>query len=109
MDDILVYSKSVEEHKLLLHNVFSLLAKYSLFVKEDKCSIFLLSMEFLGHTIDATGIKVESENIGAIVSWLVPTCLKEVQQFLGLCNYYRKFITRFSELASPLTKLTRRN
>ena len=66
MDDILVYSKSVEEHEVLLNKVFALLRDHELHVKDEKCSLFLESVEFLGHTISNSGISVESGKIDAI-------------------------------------------
>ena len=79
-----------------------------MYVKAEKCALFLESVEFLGHKIDKHGIHVEAGKIKAIVDWPEPKSLVEVQSFLGLCNYYRKFIVRFSELATPLTLLTRK-
>ena len=109
LDDILIYSKTQEEHKTLLQKVFKLLQQNQLYIKESKCSLFLESVEFLGHVISAEGVSVEQGKTDAIKQWPVPTCLNEIQQFLGLANYYRKFIFKFSEIAQPLTQLTRKN
>ena len=109
LDDILVYSKGVEEHKVLLEQVFKRLNDYKLYVKAEKCALFLESVEYLGHTIDKNGLHVESGKIKALVEWPDATNITEVQSFMGLCNYYRKFVPRFSELAAPLTYLTRKN
>ena len=68
----------------------------------------MASVEFLGHILDSEGVHVESGKIDAIARWPVPRSLNEVQQFLGLANYYRRFVFRFSELAGPLTRLTRK-
>lgn len=70
--------------------------------------MFLQSVEFLGHRVDADGVHVEQGKVQAIQDWPEPKTLVEVQSFLGLCNYYRKFILRFSELSAPLTMLTRK-
>jgi hypothetical protein len=66
-------------------------------------------VEFLGHVISADGVSVESGKTDAIAKWPQPTTVNEVQQFMGLANYYRKFIFKFSEIAQPLTSLTRKN
>ena len=63
LDDILVYSKTIEEHKILLDKVFKLLNDYKLYVKAEKCALFLESVEFLGHTIDKNGLHVESGKV----------------------------------------------
>ena len=97
------------EHTELLSKVFELLNEFKLYVKADKCALFLESVEFLGHTISGQGLHVEQGKIAAIKDWPEPTTLTQVQSFLGLCNYYRKFILRFSEIAAPLTYLTRKN
>ncbi len=80
-----------------------------MFIKESKCALFLEQVEFLGHVISADGVSVESGKTDAIKAWPVPTCVNEVQQFMGLANYYRKFIFKFSEIVQPLTSLTRKN
>ena len=59
LDDILIYSKSIDEHKQLLQEVFSILHKNNIYLKESKCNLFLQQIEFLGHTIDAQGVHVE--------------------------------------------------
>ena len=108
LDDLLIYSKTVEEHKILLDKVFSLLQKYKLYIKESKCHLFLEKVNFLGHVVDKNGLSLESGKVDAVSKWPVPQNVTQVQQFLGLCNYYRRFVLRFSEIAGPLTKLTRK-
>ena len=109
LDDILIYSKTVDEHRKLLHEVFSLLEEHQLYVKESKCSLFLESIEFLGHVIDSNGVLVEPGKTDAIKSWPVPQTVTEVQQLLGLANYYHKFVYKYSEIAHPLTFLTQKS
>lgn len=70
-----------------------------LYIKESKCALFLQHVEFLGHVISADGVSVESGKTDAIKNWPVPTSVNEVQQFMGLANYYRKFIFKFSDIA----------
>ena len=79
LDDVLIYTKTVEEHKQLLREVFALLEKNQLFVKESKCSLFLESVEFLGVTIDANGMHMEQGKTHAIDTWPVSKNVNEVQ------------------------------
>ena len=108
LDDLLIYSRTVDEHLQLLDRVFSLLAKHKLYLKEKKCSLFLKKVNFLGHVVSADGVAMETGKVDVVQKWPTPTTVTHVQQFLGLCNYYRRFILRFSEVASPLTLLTRK-
>ena len=109
LDDILVYSKDMEEHTKHLRLVFQLLREHRLFAKMKKCEFGKTSVEYLGHEISEKGIEVEKEKVKAIMNWKEPTCVKDVQSFLGLANYYRKFIKNFSEIAAPLTRLLRKD
>jgi hypothetical protein len=78
LDDILVYGKTVDEHIKLLNEVFALLQKYQLYVKAEKCALFLESVEFLGHTITKDGLHVEKGKVSAIQDWPEPTTLTQV-------------------------------
>lgn len=109
LDDVLVYSKTVEEHVRLLDEVFAIFQKYKLYLKESKCSLFMSRVNFLGHVVSAEGVSLESGKVDVVQKWPVPQTVTHVQQFLGLCNYYRRFIVRFSEVAGPLTLLTRKD
>jgi hypothetical protein len=73
LDDLLIYSKTVEEHRVLLDKVFSLLKKYKLFIKESKCHLFLKSVNFLGHVVDSNGVSLEQGKVDAVSRWPVPT------------------------------------
>jgi hypothetical protein len=72
LDDLLIYSRSVAEHKALLHKVFALLAKHKLYIKEKKCHLFLEKVNFLGHVVSADGVAVEGGKIDAVRDWPVP-------------------------------------
>lgn len=109
LDDILIYSRDKTEHIEILKEVFKILKDNKLFIKESKCALFLEHVEFLGHVISSEGVSVEQGKTDAIKNWPTPTNVTEVQQFMGLANYYRKFIFKFSEIAQPLTSLTRKN
>ncbi len=79
LDDVLIYSKTIEEHKKLLRIVFDILRENKLFVKESKCSLFLESVEFLGVTINSSGMSMETGKTTAISNWPTPKNLNEVQ------------------------------
>ncbi|GKB69945.1 putative reverse transcriptase domain-containing protein [Tanacetum coccineum] len=109
IDDILIYSKSKEEHKEHLKIILGLLKKEKLYAKFSKCDFWLDSVQFLGHVINSEGVHVDPSKIEAIKNWSAPTIPTEVRQFLGLAGYYRRFIEGFSLIAKPLTKLTQKN
>lgn len=69
--------------------------------------MLLPEVEFLGHVVSATGVKVHRDKVEAITEWPKPTCLRDVQAFLGLANFYRRFVRNFAAIAKPLTELTR--
>ena len=74
-----------------------------------KCEFFKESVEYLGHIISSKGISTNPKKVKSIKQWLVPSNLKEMQLFLGLCNYYRQFIEGYSKIAAPLTNLTHKD
>ncbi|MCW2743449.1 MAG: uncharacterized protein JWR45_3871 [Blastococcus sp.] len=106
LDDILIYSKTEEEHKQHLRVVLDLLRKHKLYAKESKCEFFKTSISFLGYMISADGLGMEPYKVKAVVDWPTPQSATEVRQFLGLAGYYRKFVRHFSHIASPLSELT---
>ena len=108
LDDILVVSSSEEEHQRHLRAVLSRLRDKQLKIKLSKCELFQPQLKFLGHIISAAGIAVDPEKVKAIIDWPLPTMLKQLQAFLGLANYFRRFIRGYSTLAAPLTNLTRK-
>ena len=108
IDDILVYSSSKEEHAEHLRIILQTLREHQLYAKFIKCQFWLDRVAFLGHVVSAEGISVDPQKIEAIVDWKPPTNITEVRSFLGLAGYYRKFVEGFSKIATPLTKLTRK-
>ena len=106
IDDILIHSKTAEEHEVLVRWVLSRLVEEGYYAHPDKCEFFQKEVSFLGHVISGKGVSVQAHKVRAVREWPVLTCKREVRQFLGLVNYYRKFIAGFSEIASPLTDLT---
>ncbi|KAF8096224.1 hypothetical protein N665_0314s0002 [Sinapis alba] len=106
LDDILVYSKSKEDHERHLRAVLGRLREQHLFAKLSKCSFWQKSVGFLGHIVSDQGVSVDPEKIKAIQGWPRLKNATEVRSFLGLAGYYRKFFKGFASLAQPMTKLT---
>ncbi|KAL6277398.1 hypothetical protein ACE6H2_020999 [Prunus campanulata] len=109
IDDILVYSKTLEGHKKHLRSVLRTLRRTELYAKFSKCQFWLDRVEFLGHVISAEGIYVDPRKIEAVVNWVQPTSVTEIRSFLGLAGYYRRFVEGFSVIAAPLSRLTRKD
>ena len=109
IDDILIYSKSNEEHSNHLKLILELLRKEKLYAKFSKCEFWLKSVQFLGHAVSSQGNHVDPAKISAIQSWEVPKSATQIPQFLGLSGYYRRFIENFSIVAKPLTLLTHKD
>ncbi|XP_078180783.1 uncharacterized protein LOC144574648 [Carex rostrata] len=105
IDDILIYSRSREEHEVHLRIVLQRLRDHQLFAKFSKCEFWLEKVAFLGHVISGEGLAVDSEKIRAVTDWKRPETVTEIRSFLGLAGYYRRFVLGFSQLAAPLTKL----
>ncbi|KAJ9567128.1 hypothetical protein OSB04_003094 [Centaurea solstitialis] len=109
IDDILIYSKSREEHTNHLHTVLKVLQTKKLYAKFSKCEFWLDQVSYLGHIISADGVKFDPTKIEAITKWPKPTTVSEVRGFLGLDGYYRRFVENFSKIAMPLTQLLRKD
>jgi hypothetical protein len=105
LDDILVYSRTLEEHEQHLRQVLQRLREKKLYAKLSKCCFFRQEVEFLGHFVGRAGIRMVEGKVAAVERWPTPTTQKEVEQFLGLAGYYRRFIADFSKIASPLSQL----
>src|SRR5436305_2846269 len=106
LDDILVYSKNKEEHEQHLRQVLQRLKNNQLYAKLSKCTFFTNSIEYLEHIVDEEGLRPNPRLVQALKDSSQPKTLKELQSFLGLANYYRKFIANFSHIALPLTNAT---
>ncbi|KAJ8343696.1 hypothetical protein SKAU_G00310250 [Synaphobranchus kaupii] len=106
IDDILIFSKSPQEHILHVREVLQRLLENQLFVKAEKCAFHVSSVPFLGFIIEEGSIRADPVKIKAVTEWPQPTSRKHLQQFLGFANFYRRFIRNYSVIAAPLTKLT---
>ena len=107
IDDILVYSNSVAEHEQHLRLVFDALLKEKLYLVPEKCSFFQTEVPFLGYVLSDKGLAMDPAKVKSVVDWPVPKTLKEVQGFMGLANFCRKFIKDFAEVAGPMLHLSK--
>ncbi|WVZ63577.1 hypothetical protein U9M48_013200 [Paspalum notatum var. saurae] len=105
IDDILIYSKTEEEHEEHLRLVLQKLREHKLYAKLSKCEFWLDQVPFLGYIVSKGGIMVDPSKISSVMDWKVPEVMKEVCGFLGLAGYYRRFIESFSKIAKPMTSL----
>ncbi|KAI2646401.1 Transposon Tf2-6 polyprotein [Labeo rohita] len=106
LDDILIFSSSLQEHVQHVRRVLQRLLENGLFVKAEKCDFHAQSVPFLGYIVSAEGMRMDPEKIKAVVDWPSPDSRKALQRFLGFANFYRRFIRNYSQLAAPLTALT---
>lgn len=109
LDDLLIFSRNAEEHVQHVRAVLHRLIQHKLFAKMEKCLFNVKKVEFLGYILSAEGISPVPEKVAAIKDWPIPKNVKEVQSFLGLANFYRRFVPGFAEKARPLTNLTRKD
>ncbi|GJZ98817.1 putative reverse transcriptase domain-containing protein [Tanacetum coccineum] len=109
IDDILIYSKTQEEHVEHLRLVLGLVKKEKLYAKFSKCEFWLRKVQFLGHMINGNRIHVDPSKIEAVKNWKSPRTPTEIRSFLGLVGYYRRFIENFSKMAKFLTILTQKS
>ncbi|KAA0060640.1 uncharacterized protein E6C27_scaffold22G005260 [Cucumis melo var. makuwa] len=109
LDDIVVDSTTMEEHRDHLQKIFQKLKENQLYVKREKCSFAQERINFLGHVIECGRIGMEEGKIAAIRDWAMPKSVSELRSFLGLANYYRRFVEGFSKRVSPLTELLKKD
>ena len=107
LDDILIYSPTLEEHADHIGRVMLTLRATNLKLKLKKCKFFQPQVEYLGHIIDQNGSRPDNKKVEAVQTWPRPTTVTGVKAFLGFCNYYRKFVKDFAQKAEPLTNLTK--
>ncbi|KZV15581.1 hypothetical protein F511_43351 [Dorcoceras hygrometricum] len=109
IDDILIYSKNLNDHTSHLRTVLQTLRDEKLYAKLSKCEFWLQRVVFLGHIISGAGISVDPSKIEAVINWPRPKSVPEIRSFMGLAGYYRRFIQDFSSIAKPITQLTQKN
>lgn len=109
LDDILIFSSTLEEHLKHIDLVFERLRSHGLKLKLKKCSFLKTETNYLGFVINTDGIKPDQKKVEAIRSLPSPTCVKEVRSFIGMCSYYRRFIPNFSKIAEPIITLTKKH
>lgn len=107
LDDVLIYSSTLEEHLQLLQAVLQRLQRAKYYASLPKCMFAQSEIQFLGHIVSAQGIKPTADKLQAVRDWPRPQNVHDVRSFLGMCSFYRKFIHRFAHIASPLHDLTK--
>jgi hypothetical protein len=108
INDILIYSKNLEDHAKHLHVVLQRLRDHHLYAKFSKCEFWLDTVKFLGHTISSDGISVDPSKVQEVLDWKPPTSVHQIRSFLGLAGYYHRFIPDFSRIAKPMTELLKK-
>jgi len=108
-DDILIYSRSLEEHLEHLRVVFIALRDARLFGNLRKCTFCTVRVSFLGYVVTPKGIEVDKAKIKAIKSWPQPKTITQVKSFFGLAGFYRRFVRNFNTIATPLNELTKKD
>ncbi|WRX13589.1 Reverse transcriptase domain - like 10 [Theobroma cacao] len=109
IDDILIYSRSREEHEQHLKIVLQILKEHRLYAKFSKCEFWLESVAFLRHVVSKDEVQVDPKKVEAVEKWPRPTSVTEIRSFVGLAGYYRRFVKDFSKIVALLTKLTNKD
>ena len=109
IDDILIFTETLEEHRKVTEEVLALLQKYNLYLNAKKCEFEKLKVEYLGLIISQGKIEMDPVKIDGVATWPEPACVKDVQSFVGFVNFYRRFIEAFAETARPLHQLTKKD
>lgn len=107
LDDILIYTRTMEEHVRLVRQVLTKLLDARLYVKLSKCEFHRTEIDYLGFRISGKGISMDPAKVAAVVDWQAPKTRKQLQSFLGFANFYRQFIPSFAQVALPITDLLR--
>ena len=109
LDDILIYSSNFQEHKKHMRLMLAKLRELSIQADINKCKFYVTETKYLGLIISTNGIKIDPAKIKTIWNWSTPTCVKDVQAFIGFCNFYRRFVLNFSKVARLLNALTKKD
>ena len=105
LDDLIIFSRTFDEHMTHLDEVLHRLSRAGLKLKPSKCALFQSEVIYLGHIVTTDGVKPNPEKVRAVAEWPTPTNVGAVRSFLGLCSYYRKFIQGFATISRPLIHL----
>src|SRR5208282_6309307 len=103
IDDVIIFSKSIDDHFVRLRLVLERLRGAGLKLKPSKCFLLQKSVGFLGHVVSAEGVAAHPDKTKAVAEWLVPTCVRDVRAWLGLTGYYRRYVKNYACVAAPLT------
>src|SRR3979490_2975154 len=106
IDDILIYSDSLEQHQEHVQEILRCLRKNGLYAKASKCEWHKDTVEFLGHILQTEGLTMAEDKVKTIRNWPEPRKVKDIKSFLGFANFYRHFIFNYSDITIPLTQLT---
>ncbi len=109
LDDILIYSTSIDEHHDHIRQVLQVLRDNELYAKAEKCDFHRESVDYLGFHVSSKGITMDPKKVEDILNWNPPTTVRGVRGFLGFANFYRRFILDYAKIAKPLTNLTRKD
>jgi len=110
MDDIVIHTDGTEtEHEAIVQRWLDKLSKLNLFLKPSKCHFHQREIEYLGMIVGNGAVRMDPVKVKGITDWPTPSCVKDVRSFLGFCNFYRAFISDFSNIARPLNDLTCKN
>ena len=105
LDDVIIFSKTPEEHIPRLRGVFQKLWEAGLKLKPSKCEFFRTRISYLGHIVLKDGIEMDPKKVNAIKNWPIPASVTDVRSFLGFTNHYCRFIKGYAQIAKPLYKL----
>jgi len=109
VDDVLVGTETEEGHNEIVEEILRRLEENDLYIKPEKCMWKVRKIGFLGVIIGPNGIEMEKEKVDRVLSWPKPKNIKDIRKFLGLANYYRRFIKDFARIARPMNMLTRKD
>ncbi|KAL0416074.1 UNVERIFIED_CONTAM: Retrovirus-related Pol polyprotein from transposon [Sesamum latifolium] len=108
LDDIVIYSRTLAEHVEHLRQVLARLREYELYAKVLKCSFAQETISFLGHIVERGHIRMDPKKVQAIEEWKPPSDVHDLRSFLGLANYYRRFVKSYSKIARPMIDLLKK-